>query len=96
MIHNNEFEKFERIGVEKFRSYYIPFAEEDKIAYISGIVDRTKSSRFLSLDGAWKIKQHGNIDELEAFDYEEFKKNGFKVNKLGDYDLTLDFDKKPE
>ena len=36
------------------------------------------------------------IDELEAFDYEEYKKNGFRVNKLGDYDLTLDFDKKPE
>ena len=36
------------------------------------------------------------IDELEAFDYEEYKKNGFKVKKLGDYDLTLDFDKKPE
>ena len=36
------------------------------------------------------------IDELEAFDYEEYKKNGFKVRKLGDYDLTLDFDKKPE
>ena len=36
------------------------------------------------------------IDELEAFDYEEYKANGFKVNKLGDYDLTLDFDKKPE
>lgn len=36
------------------------------------------------------------IDELEAFDYEEYKNNGFKVKKLGDYDLTLDFDKKPE
>ena len=36
------------------------------------------------------------IDELEAFNYEEYKKKGFKVNKLGDYDLTLDFDKKPE
>ena len=36
------------------------------------------------------------IDELEAFDYEEYKKNGFKVHKLGDYYLTLDFDKKPE
>ena len=36
------------------------------------------------------------IDELEAFDYEEYKKNGFKVHKLGDYDLTLDFDKKPD
>ena len=36
------------------------------------------------------------IEELEAFDYEAYKKNGFKVNKLGDYDLTLDFDKRPE
>ena len=36
------------------------------------------------------------IDELEAFDYEEYKKNGFKVNHLGDYDLTLDFDERPE
>ena len=34
------------------------------------------------------------IDELEAFDYEEYKKNGFKVNKLGDYDLVLE--DKPE
>ena len=36
------------------------------------------------------------IDELEAFDYDEYKENGFKVHKLGDYELTLDFDKKPE
>ena len=34
------------------------------------------------------------IDELEAFDYEEYKANGFKVNKLGDFDLKLE--KKPE
>ena len=34
------------------------------------------------------------IDELEAFDYEEYKKNGFKVNKLGDFDIKLE--KKPE
>ena len=30
------------------------------------------------------------IDELEAFNYDEYKKNGFKVNKLGDYDLVLE------
>lgn len=30
------------------------------------------------------------IDELEAFDYEEYKKNGFKVEHLGDYPLTLE------
>ena len=34
------------------------------------------------------------IDELDAFDYEEFKKNNFKVNKLGDYPLKLET--KPE
>jgi len=36
------------------------------------------------------------IDELEAFDYETYKANGFKMKHLGDYDLTLDFDEKPE
>ena len=36
------------------------------------------------------------MDELDAFDYEKYKANGFKVEHLGDYDLTLDFDKKPE
>jgi ribose 5-phosphate isomerase B len=30
------------------------------------------------------------IDELEAFDYEAYKKNGFKVEHLGDYPLTLE------
>ena len=30
------------------------------------------------------------IDELEAFDYEAYKKNGFKLDHLGDYPLTLD------
>ena len=34
------------------------------------------------------------IDELEAFDYEEYKKNGFKMKHLGDIDLTLE--DKPE
>ena len=29
-------------------------------------------------------------------EYEEYKKSGFKIRKLGDYPLTLDFDKKPE
>ena len=53
-----EYEKFDRIGVEPHRSYYIPFAESDKIKKTYGIVDRKSSSRFLSLDGKWQIKQH--------------------------------------
>jgi len=28
-------------------------------------------------------------DELEAFDYEEFKRNGFEVKKLGEVDLEI-------
>lgn len=34
------------------------------------------------------------IDELEAFDYEEYKANGFRVKHLGDYPLKLEV--KPE
>lgn len=30
-----------------------------------------------------------SIDELNAFDYEEFKKDGFEVKRLGDYELEL-------
>ena len=30
------------------------------------------------------------MDELDAFDYEEYKKNGFKVKHLGDYPLKLE------
>jgi ribose 5-phosphate isomerase B len=29
------------------------------------------------------------IDELDAFDYEEFKRNGFEVKRLGDVDIEL-------
>ena len=44
---------------------------------------------------SWLCKFHKlAIDELEAFDYDEYKKNGFKVNKSGDYDLILE--DKPE
>ena len=65
MLHNREFEKFDRIGVEKERSYYIPFSENDKIKYRYGIVDRNSSSRFISLDGEWDIKQHENVEKVE-------------------------------
>ena len=34
------------------------------------------------------------IDELEEFDYDEYKANGFKVNHLGDFPLQLET--KPE
>ncbi len=59
-----EYESFERVGVEPHRSYYIPFAENDKIKTKFGIVDRRSSSRFMSLDGVWEIKQHKNVEQV--------------------------------
>ncbi len=61
-----EYESFARIGVEPHRSYYIPFAETDKIKTVYGITDRRSSSRFLSLDGVWEIKQHRSVHEVDV------------------------------
>lgn len=63
-----EHEHFERIGVEAHRSYYIPFAETDKIKKKYGIIDRFSSSKFLSLDGMWEIKQHQNVEQVDIFE----------------------------
>lgn len=60
-----EYESFERIGVEPHRSYYIPFANSDKIRNKFGIIDRRSSSRFVSLDGDWQIKQHNHVSEVD-------------------------------
>ena len=60
-----EYEKFNRIGVMPHRSYYIPFAQEDRIATCYGIADRNSSSRFLSLDGQWQIKQLAHVEDFQ-------------------------------
>ena len=59
-----EYESFDRIGVEPHRSYYIPFAEQDQVKTRFGIVNRGASSRFVSLDGVWSIKQHSCVSEV--------------------------------
>ena len=59
-----EFERYNRVGTTPHRSYYIPFSEGDKIKERCGIIDRTASSRFLSLDGEWQIKQHAHIEDF--------------------------------
>ena len=59
------FESFERIGVEKPRSYYVPFAENQAFAFANRILDRTKSERFISLDGTWFIKEHQNVETVD-------------------------------
>ena len=63
-----EFESFDRIGTTPHRSYYIPFAEKDNVGIKHGIVDRTTSSRFTSLDGVWQIKQLEHIEDFDIND----------------------------
>ena len=59
-----EYEGFERIGTTAHRSYYIPFAEGDVIETTHGIQDRRSSSRFVSLDGVWQIKQLFHVEDF--------------------------------
>lgn len=65
MKHNREYENYLRIGVEKPRSYYIPFGEEQEFAFRDGILDRRASDRFLSLDGVWQFGVHARLAEVE-------------------------------
>ena len=39
MEHQKEYEKLNRIGVEKPRSYYIPFPQDQKFVYKNKILD---------------------------------------------------------
>ena len=64
MKNQREYEKFGRIGVEKPRSYYIPFPQDEKFAYKHKILNRNASDRFISLDGVWRIKEHKNLDSV--------------------------------
>lgn len=57
-------ESFERIGTEEHRSYYIPFFKGDVPTKVHGIWDRASSSRFLSLDGIWQIKEHAHVEDF--------------------------------
>jgi len=59
-----EYESFDRVGTEPHRSYYIPFGERDEIPTVFGIQDRQASSRFISLDGVWQIKQHDHVEDF--------------------------------
>ncbi len=56
---------FKRVGVEKPRSYYIPFSIDTRIKYKNHIVDRTSSDLFYALDGTWNIKEYENVDLVD-------------------------------
>lgn len=60
-----EYESLQRLGVEPFRAYYVPFSADDEVKTVYGIVDRRSSSRFLSLDGEWLIKQHQGCENID-------------------------------
>ena len=55
---------FERVGTMPHRSYYIPFAKSDAPGERLGIIDRHTSSRFISLDGEWQIKELKRADAV--------------------------------
>jgi hypothetical protein len=60
-----ELKSFQRIGTMPHRSYYIPFAEGDSVGERLGIIDRTSSSRFTSLDGVWQIKALPHVEDFD-------------------------------
>lgn len=61
---NFEYQRFQRIGVEKPRAYYVPFSTNTPFAFKNKILDRTSSDRFISLDGVWQIKEHKNVQSV--------------------------------
>ena len=63
-LHKN----FDRVGTQSHRSYYIPFGVNDEVKTQYGIVDRTSSSRFLSLDGVWQIRQHNHVEDFALYE----------------------------
>ena len=56
---------FGRVGTLPHRSYFIPFAPADEVGEKFGIIDRNTSSRFISLDGVWQIKQYQRPNDVD-------------------------------
>ena len=67
---NHEYEQNKRVNTLPFRSHYIPFDIKDDFAFIHQIIDKTRSSRFLSLNGDWLFKEHKSLFDIEYIDEE--------------------------
>ena len=65
MQNHREYETFCRSGVEAARSYCVPFSDSQEFSFKYGIIDRTQSERFISLDGEWSFAAHADIAEAE-------------------------------
>lgn len=59
---NPYYEKTDSVGLSPMRSYYIPFAETDEKTY-----NRGNSSRFMSLNGKWKITPYESVLDADEF-----------------------------
>ena len=60
------FETYHFAGVEEPRAYYIPFAEGE-----TPFAERASSSRFLDLNGMWRVRKFGSAFEIPENFYEE-------------------------
>ena len=65
---NKFFEKTERVNTLPFSSYFIPFKTNEPFSFKNGIVDREKSSEFISLDGEWKLKAYPSLKDIKSLD----------------------------
>ncbi len=54
-----------REGTERPRAYYIPFSSQKEFAFKDGILDRSKSDRFISLDGVWRIREYPSPEQVD-------------------------------
>lgn len=55
------------------RSYYIPFEQGDHASDRLGIIDRATSSRFISLDGIWMIREHKHVEDFDLYEQLEIE-----------------------
>ncbi len=64
-LQGKEWLKFDRVGVEEPRSYYIPFSDGQDFAFKNHILDRNASKRFISLDGEWSIEEYARPELVD-------------------------------
>lgn len=94
------FEQNKRIGVEPFRSYYIPFSINQKFDFDCGIIKRESSDLFLSLDGEWDFEDYPSIQSMGSLDCNLNKKikvpscvqiEGFDYNQYVNYKYNFSY-----
>ncbi len=63
-----DYETFKNLNEEKYHAYYIPFSIDDKPKRKYGIIDRYSSSKVLSLNGIWNIKEYERYEDVNILD----------------------------